>query len=132
MREEWVEVYDLARDREYLERLQLATIKSNEFALVSEHGLPGSEQWWTAVHEGSIPTQGVEGTINDIRVVGDWPEFEVDANGELTTWCLEGDIKSYRVGIGVRVEYLVQRCQRSSEPHGEDSVKVVLRIMLEP
>ena len=132
MREEWVEVYDLARDREYLERLQLATIKSNEFALVSEHGLPGSEQWWTAVHDGSIPTQGVEGTINDIRIVGDWPEFEVDANGELTTWCLEGDIKSYRVGIGVRVDYVIQRCQRSSEPHGEDSVKVVLRILLEP
>ena len=84
------------------------------------------------MRDGSIPIHGVEGTITDIRIAGNWPEFEVDANGELTTWCLEGDIKSYRVGIGVRVDYVIQRCQRSSEPHGEESVKVVLRITLEP
>ena len=132
MREDWVEVYDLARDREYLERLQLATLESSEFALVSDHGLPGSGQWWTAVREGSIPTRHLDGTISDVRVAGNWPEFEVDADGELTTWCLEGDVKSYRVGIGVRIDYLLQRCRHAPEKHGEDSVKIVLKILLEP
>ena len=132
MGDEWVEVYDLARDREYLERLQLATLDSGGFTLVSDHGLPGSSQWWTAIRDGSIPTHGVEGAISDIRVAGNWPEFEVDANGKLTTWCLEGDIKAYRVGIGARVDYVIQRCQGSPEMSGEDSVKIVLKILLEP
>jgi hypothetical protein len=132
MGEEWVKVYDLARDREYLERLQLATLESAEFALESDHGLPGSGQWWTAIRDGSIPTRVVEGAISDIRVAGNWPEFEVDANGELTTWCLEGDVKSYRVGTGVRVDYVIQRCQHPPETQGENSVKIVLRILLEP
>ena len=132
MREELVEVYDLARDREYLERLQRATVSSGEFALASDHGLPGSTQWWTAVRDGSIPTHSVEGTITDVRIANNWPEFEVDADGELTTWCLEGDIKSYRVGIGVRVDYVTPRCQRHPATDGEDTVKVVLRILLEP
>ena len=130
MREELAEVYDLARDREYLERLQLATVESGDFALVSDHGLPGSGQWWAAVRDGLIPTQSVEGKIADVRIAGNWPEFEVDANGELTTWCLEGDIKFYRVGIGVIVDYVMQRCQRSPAANGEDSVKIVLRILL--
>ncbi len=78
MGDEWVEVYDLAHDREYLERLQLATLDSGGFTLVSDHGLPGSSQWWTAIRDGSIPTHGVEGAISDIRVAGNWPEFEID------------------------------------------------------
>ena len=88
MGEDWVEVYDLNRDREYLERLQLATLESGGFTLVSDHGLPGSGQWWTAVREASIPTLSVEGTVSDVRVTGNWPEFEIDADGDLTTWCL--------------------------------------------
>jgi hypothetical protein len=132
MGEEWLEVYDLARDREYLERLQLATLEAAEFALASDHGLPGSGQWWTAIRDGSIPTHGVEGTITDVRVAGNWPEFEVDENGELTTWCLEGDIRSYRVGVGARIDYVIQRCQNPPKTSGDDSVKIVLRIFLEP
>ena len=83
MSEKLLEVYDLARDREYLERLQLATVESGEFALVSDHGLPGSRQWWTAVRDGSIPTHRVEGTITDVGYPH-WPRLSSQRVGAAT------------------------------------------------
>jgi len=49
------------------------------------------------------------------------------AEEELTTWCLEGDVKSYSVGSGVRIKYVTQHY---AAPSGRDegSVKVVLKI----
>ena len=132
MSEGFVEAYELSRDRTYLERLQLASVESNEFALDSSHGLPGSKQWWKAVRDGSIPTLSVEGKVVDVRVSGNWPEFEIDAEGTLTTWCLEGDIRSYRIGQRARVDYVVHGFQTPREGDGDDSAKIVLRILLEP
>jgi len=132
MREELVEAYDLSRDRAYLERLQLAVVESSKFALESSHGLPGSKQWWAAVRDGSIPALKVEGVVVDVRVAGNWPEFEVDAQGTSTTWCLEGDIKSYRIGQHARVEYVLQRFQTPPAEGDDDSAKIVLKILLEP
>ena len=126
------EAYDLSHDRAYLERLQLASVESSDFALESKHGLPGSQQWWKAVRDESIPTLNVEGTVVDIRVNGNWPEFEVDSQGSSTTWCLEGDVRSYRIGQCVRIDYVVQRFQNPRTEGGDDSAKIVLRILLEP
>jgi hypothetical protein len=132
MREELVEAYDLSRDRAYLERLQLAVVESSKFALESNHGLPGSKQWWEAVRDGSIPALKVEGVVIDLRVAENWPEFEIDEQGILTTWCLEGDIKSYRIGQRARVDYVLQRLQAPLAEDGDDSAKIVLKILLEP
>lgn len=82
----YTQTHDLTRDRQYVERLQLASVKASEFALASLHDLFGSGRWWEAVCDGSIPTHRVEGTIVDVRINGNWPEFEVLAEEEPTTW----------------------------------------------
>ena len=128
---EAVRVYELRRDREYVERLQLASVEKSEFALETGHGLFGSQGWWAAVEDGSIPTHNVEGTIVDVCVnAADWPEFEVDSDGTSTSWALEGDIRLYSIGNGVRVDYVMQRYLNPPEK-GEDSAKIVLSIAVE-
>jgi hypothetical protein len=131
MDDEYVEAYSLNRDRGYIEQLQLAITQSSEFALASDHGMPGSKQWWGAVGDGTIPTLSVEGEVVDIRVVSNWPEFEIDAHGTRSTWCLEGDIRSYRVGQQAKIDYLLQRFETPRKEEDENSAKIVLRIQLE-
>jgi hypothetical protein len=128
---EFYEAYSLERDREYVERLQAATVQHGEFALDSDHGLVGSKQWWEAIRDTQISTTRIEGEIVDIRLnAGSWPEFEVCADGASSTWCLEGDIKTYRVGGLVRIDYVIVRYEKPP-PGGDDAVKIVLGIWVE-
>jgi len=128
---EFYQAYSFERDREYIERLQAATVQNSEFALDSEHGLIGSKSWWEAIRDAKIAKTRVEGEVVDIRVnAGGWPEFEVDSAGESSVWCLEGDIKSYRVGGRARIEYVMVRY--SKPPSGGDEMaKIVLGIWVE-
>jgi len=128
---EFYEAYSLERDREYIERLQAATVQHGEFALSSENGLVGSKPWWDAIQDGRIPTTRVEGEVVDIRLnAGSWPEFEVDSDGESSTWCLEGDIKSYRVGGLVQIDYVLVRYAKPPS-EGDDAAKLVTGIWVE-
>jgi hypothetical protein len=128
---EFYEAYSFQRDREYIERLQAATVQQGEFALRSDNGLVGSKAWWEAVRDETIPTSRVEGEIVDIRLnAGSWPEFEVDSDGVSSTWCLEGDIKSYCVGGKVRVEYVMVRYAKPPS-EDDDAAKIVTGIWVE-
>jgi hypothetical protein len=133
MTTDFVQVYGLARDREYIERIQKATVEASELALRTEHGLFGSAKWWAAIRDGTIPTQRLEGAIARVgrNAVSDWPEFEVESNGELSTWALEGDLSMYRAGKRVRIEYVTQRYQKPLPGSGEDSTRAVLGIWVE-
>lgn len=128
---EFYQAYSLERDREYIERLQAATVQHDAFALGSDHGLVGSKQWWEAIRDAQIPTTRIDGEIVDIRLnAGSWPEFEVSSNEESSTWCLEGDIKAYRVGGLVRIDYVTVRYAKPP-PDGDEAVKIVLEIWVE-
>lgn len=128
---EFYQAYSLERDREYIERLQAGTVQQSEFALESDHGLIGSKQWWEAIRAGKISTTRVEGEIVDIRLnAGSWPEFEVDAKGESSTWCLEGDIKTYLLGGRVRIDYVTVRYAKPPS-ESDESARIVLGIWVE-
>lgn len=133
MATELVQVYDLAKDREYIERIQKATVEASELALQTEHGLFGSAKWWAAIRDGTVPTQRLEGVITRVgrNPVNDWPEFEIEVEGELSTWALEGDLGMYRAGKRVRVEYVTQRYQKPLPGSGDASTRVVLGIWVE-
>jgi hypothetical protein len=130
---DFVKVYDLARDREYIERIQKATVEASELALRTDHGIFGSAKWWSAIRDGTVPTQRVEGTISRVgrNPLSDWPDFEVEAKGERSTWALEGDLKMYQVGKRVRVEYVTQRYQKPIPGTGDASTQAVLGIWVE-
>ncbi len=128
---EFYEAYSFERDREFIERLQAATVQRGEFALSSDNGLVGSKPWWEAIRDARIPTTRVEGEIVDIRLnAGNWPEFEIDSAGVSSTWCLEGDIKTYRVGGLVRIDYVIVRYAKPPS-EADDSAKIVLGIWVE-
>jgi hypothetical protein len=128
-----VQVYDLARDREYVERVQAASARGDDLALRRDHGIFGSAPWWSAIRSGEIETLRVEGTISRLyRNAADWPEFELDAgDGERSHWSLDGDVSRYCVGKAARVEYVLQEYQ---QPRGRDgeATRVVLGIWIEP
>ncbi len=127
----FIHVYDLERDREYVERVQAATVQAGEFALRTDNGLFGSSQWWAAIRDGTVPTERIEGTIEQLYQKGEWPEFSVDADGERTSWAMDGDIARYDVGKRVRIEFVTLEYQKP-KPDAEASTRAVLGIWVEP
>ena len=131
MASEFLQVYDLERDREYVERVQKACVEKGEFALKSDHGLLGTKAWWDAIREGTIPTHRVEGTIVTISKQGGWPEFEIDVDGERSTWALDGKVEAYTVGKQARVAYLKQEFLKPAAD-AERETPIVIGIWVEP
>ena len=128
---EFIHVYDLEKDREYVERVQAATVQAGEFALRRDNGLFGSSQWWAAIRGGSVATERVEGTIVQLYKTGDWPEFAVEADGQRSSWAMDGDVSRYEMGKSVRIEFVNVEYERPP-PNAEASTRVVLGIWIEP
>ena len=128
---DFVQAYSLKKDREYIERVQMATVQGGDFALRRDQGLFGSEPWWDAIRDGTVPTHRIDGVIVQIYRRGDWPEFQIEADGERSTWALDGDAGCYAVGKRARVEFVTLEYQKP-QPGGERSTRVVLGIWVEP
>ena len=111
----WIKVYDLSDDEELVTKVQNATLNTTDFGLVPEIALYGSTEWWEAISNGLIQKHEVEGVIASVFSSGDsnWPQFEVDANGEKTVWTRFGDHGLYEVGRRVKLEYVVQKPKKS-------------------
>ncbi len=131
MADEFLQVYDLKRDREYVERVQKACVEKSEFALADGHGLFGSAAWWDAVHRGALPIRRVEGTIVQISKQAGWPEFELDSGGERSTWALDGRVESYKLGKQARVELVTQEFLKPRS-ESERETPIVIGIWVEP
>ena len=128
---EFIHVYDLEKDREYVERVQAATVQGGEFALRIDHGLFGTDQWWAAIRNGDVPTERLEGMIVQLYKTGEWPEFAVEVDGERSSWAMDGDVGRYRVGKGVHIEFITAE-YRKPPPEADASTRVVLGIWVEP
>jgi hypothetical protein len=126
---DWVLVYDLREETDLVRQIQEATLNTEEFGLKPEHGLFGSEQWWQAVSSGLIPSICVSGKINRIFMsgMGDWPEVEINADGEVSRWTRYGDDNLYEVGRPIEVNYVCQkwRTDRNKDVLGEFSKNVL-------
>jgi hypothetical protein len=109
--------------------------------MVSEHGIPGSSAWWEAIADGRISLRTVEGRIVRVYKTGlpsaDWPEFEVDSNGERTFWnCAASGTPDERVaalrlfeaGRPVRIVYVLEPLERPVS--GKQFVKTEVEIWI--
>ena len=122
-----MKVYDLRKDKEWVRRVQQASIHAKEHALTNEHGLFGSKRWWGAVENGKIEKRTAEGVIE--RIYGDescgmFPEFEISSNeGKRSFVCkwdrmfCEDFIRSrkagyYEVGKRAKVVYSIMKRRR--------------------
>lgn len=109
--------YDLRADRRRIDAVQRATLETDRCGIVPEHGLFGSDQWWAALRDGSLPIQTTEGRISKVYMAGhnDFPEFEVDDGSKKTSWERKGRDDLYVVGRAVRVEYVMTKNRYSFE-----------------
>jgi hypothetical protein len=129
---DWVKVYDLEEDRETVKLVQRATLGTEDFGLEPEVALYGTKEWWGAIEKGLIPQHEVTGVIsrNFVSGHGDWPEFELVSGLEKSRWTRVGDQSLYKVGMHVRVEYVIQKRRNSISEQREQ--KEVLRIFVKP
>jgi hypothetical protein len=127
----WKKVYDLADDIRLVTQVQKATLETEDYGLVPEIALYGTQEWWAAIADGRIERMQIEGRISRVYMSGhnDWPEFEVECNGEKTRWTRCGDDSQYKVGRRVRIEYVWQKAKKAWV--GSNKQKEVLQIFIE-
>ena len=129
----FLKVYDLAEDVRHIAAVQSATLETTDFGLVPRHGLFGSADWWTAVDDGRIRVHSVEGIISRVYMasMNDWPEFELNDRGHLSTWPRLGDPRSYVVGQKAKIEFVQQEFKKPLPGKRDPKHKIVLRQWLE-
>jgi hypothetical protein len=127
--DDWKVVYDLIQDRETVDLIQNASVTKEEFGFIPEVALFGSKEWWLAVDDGRIHRYTIEGTISRVYMSGrgDWPEFEIQSNGDVSRWTRFGEQSLYAVGRRVRLEYVLQKPKNRSRPR---EIKQILRISI--
>jgi hypothetical protein len=80
-------IYRLRDDKEHVERVQKATLTTEQFGIEPTHGLLGSADWWEKVSSSELPVLTCRGIITR-RYMGsrnDWPEFTMRSDsGEET------------------------------------------------
>ena len=77
---------------------------------------PGTNEWFKAIDNGTIPTLKIEGVITRTFMSGhnDFAEFEIESNGIMSTWNREGDTTKYIEGRKVVLKYAEQKLKNGS------------------
>lgn len=128
--DEWEIAYDLAEDKETIDLVQRATLTTEDFGLLPEVALYGSDAWWAAIKDGRITRHEVHGVISRVFMSGhgDWPEFDLNSDGTKTTWTRLGNQALYVEGREAKVEYVLQKLRKALP--GEERQKEVLRVLV--
>jgi len=126
-----VTIYCLKDDKKYLSDLQNASkdLRPDIGLEISEFGLIGNPDWWEAVQDGRIPTEVVEGKVSKVYKTGhnDFPQFDIDSNGKITSWMQYGNWQYYKVGNIIKISYVLQKFKKPLKGVG-DSTQVVLTV----
>ena len=130
-----IKVYDLCADKKHIKDVQHATLETDDFGLQSEHGLFGSQEWWTAVEKGVIPKVVIEGMISRVYMSGhnDFPEFEITTETGKSSWERLGDEKFYAVGRKCKIIYALQKFKKPLPMPGnkeEKFSKIVIELWI--
>ena len=101
-------IYSLKDDKRSIDRIQEATLKTENYGIDSDYGLFGSKEWWNAIENNDLEVFNIEGTITDVYMSGhnDFPEIKVTSNGNVTSWERKGNEKLYKQGAEIKLEYV--------------------------
>ena len=83
MKDQMRVIYRLMDDKAYIEKVQKATLTTEQFGVNPTHGLFGSAEWWEKILSGGLPVYTYRGSITK-RYMGsmnDWPCHEVAMKG---------------------------------------------------
>ena len=125
--------YRLEDDKRMIKILQEASLDKSDNGLKIENNLLiGSKNWFAAISTGIIEPTTVVGTICKVYMAGhnDYPEFEIDSNGEKTRWTRDGNEELYRTDKQVELTYVIQKFKKSIDIIGP-TTKMVIEIIIE-
>jgi hypothetical protein len=108
-------VYDVRQDLGTIKASQRTTRETDGGLALANGLLCYSDEWFRAVEIGQLPSTTLNGVITGSFMSGhnDYPEFELEANGEKTRWTRSvsgvyvgnGD-KLFEPGRNVRLKYV--------------------------
>jgi hypothetical protein len=130
---EWVKVYDLAKDQEYMERVQHAAISWIPESGGQGRPMFGSPEWWNTVESGELESHWVTGSIRRPLWTGmnDFPEVEVEEeSGRVSLWARRGNVTEYSKGRGIRIRWVTQKRKKPSKDMAEE-MTIVVEVWLE-
>lgn len=106
-----ITIYDLRKDSRAILDIQNATRNTDDYGLVPENGLFGSDEWWVAIDKGIIRQYVVEGIISKVYKTGhnDFDQFDIKVNETTTSWAMKGRKEYYIVGNAIKLVYVIQR-----------------------
>ena len=129
-------IYQLRKDKDYIEAVQRATLNTEQFGIQQTHGLFGSPEWWHKIKMGELPVQHVRGTIIKVYMgsMNDWPEFTMQSeNGDASSWTRLANSRElgehHQVGKNIEIDYVIQRHKPKSWK-GESETKIVIEIKI--
>ena len=130
---EWVTVYDLHRDKRWVQEVRNASRQREEVGLAAEPALFGSREWWALVGADRLPVHVIDGVISRVFRSGqnDFPEVEVDDGAARTTLMRRGEDSAYQSGRRIRIRYVEIGFQRRVRGAGATS-KDILSIEIGP
>ena len=126
--------YRFKNDKDSIKRIQNASKdKSSDSGVKIENGLLiGTKDWFKAIDNGEIEKHTLKGVISKVYMSGhnDWPEFEIDCDGNISSWTREGIDKNYEIGKRIEIDFVIQKFKRPIDILGP-TTKQVIEIRIE-
>ena len=111
-----ITIYRLKLDKDFIKRVQAATLTTEQFGIQPTHGLFGSRQWWESIRSGKLPVHHLEGIICKVYMgsMNDWPEFTMRTDdGRESSWSRYANDPAfaalYTIGRRIEIDYVIER-----------------------
>jgi len=115
---DFIKVYDLTNESQFIESVQYATLNKPNFGLkIKDSLLFGTAEWFEAIKKGKIQSFEIDGIIQKIGFSGQNNErveyiVKDDRTGEEITQNVKGKRKLYQIGKRVRMKYVIQELKK--------------------
>jgi hypothetical protein len=81
-------VYDIRKDNISVEKMQKTSLSDGDWGLTVDHGVVGSETWWSSIKTGTIILKSFDGVIRVVSggMKGDTLEVHIEAPDGIQRW----------------------------------------------
>ena len=125
-------VYDIRRDTVGVEKMRNASLSDGPWGLATNHGIIGSDAWWSALETGQIKIETFVGVIRVIAggMKGDTLEVHIEAAGEKQRWVAWRGFDATLDGKKVCIRYVQMHPKKPFPSRPNFLVPVLLQVEL--